>query len=221
MHLDTFQEFVEFLMANKDSTLNWPTIIIISIISLGVFTVPECITVFIKHEHSFNLKEVSLKVAISVAVNILVVWFVGPHSAIFALIFGILAALYLKNKYFDFVSDATKSAETLAKEQEQQRLKKLFKEEPYYSILEVLLYYGYISPLHKEFIESENIFNTPDEMAEKFLTMSVLTEEQLSEAKAIMNVIRREGKILTRQDALLIVAKLEERRIQNDQDSNS
>ena len=148
---------------------------------------------------------------------ILIIWSCGPKSFLFAVIFGILVSVFIMNKYVDFIKKEPYSSENIKNQQELQRLKRKFKGNPYFSILEVLLYYDYISPLHKEYIETENIFDSPEQMAEKLLTLPVLTERQLDEAKAIMNVIRMEGQILTKQDALLLVAKFEERRAVNEE----
>ena len=121
---------------------------------------------------------------------------------------GFITSLYIRNKLFSFVDQNIAADHDLKMRMELAELKNKFKNSPHYSILEVLLYYGYISSIQKETVEAENIFKTPDDMAKEFLSKPILTEDQLEEAIGIMNVIRREGKILTREEALLLIMRM-------------
>ena len=74
------------------------------------------------------------------------------------------------------------------------------------TILEILLLYGYISQNHKDIAELNNIFDTPDEIAEHLKTMYVITDEQLKEARGIMNIVRRKGRLISREEAAKILS---------------
>ena len=76
------------------------------------------------------------------------------------------------------------------------------------TILEILLLYGYISQNHKDIAEMNNLFDTPDEIAEHLKTMYVITDEQLKEARGIMNIVRRKGRLISREEAAKILSTL-------------
>jgi len=161
-----------------------------------------------KLEISFSLSDFLVECGIAFILEFILIWLYGPKVFILAIILGFVTALYVRNKLFSFIESNSVADHDLQLRMELAELKTKFKNNPYYSILEVLLYYGYISSIQKETVESENIFKTPDEMAKEFLSKPILTEDQLDEAIGIMNVIRREGKILTREEALLLIMNM-------------
>ena len=214
--MDEIKEIVEFLLQFRNTPISWFHVILAMFLSLLIFTILEIWEVKIQARRDFNFALFLCKFFISAVVIFLIVWLFGEATFIPALIFGIISSFYIQEKYFKFLTEE-ESDDEVRHNSELSRLKKEFRNNPHYSILEVLLYYGYISPLQKEYVETQNIFETPEEMAEKLLSLSALTSNQLKEAKAIMNIIRREGKVLTKQDALLLISKIEERREQNEE----
>ena len=207
------KEVVEFLLTFKDQEINFPAVLIaIAITFLSLFGFHLIRYYITKKEIYFNTVDILVKASIASFIELLIIWIFGHYVTLFAIIIGILLSLYIRNKYFGFLDQSVIANEDIKEKLELNELERKFKKTPNYSILEVLLYYGYISKLHKDFLESECIFESPDEMAVKLLERPILTETQLKEAKAIMNVIRREGKIMTREEALLLISKIEEER---------
>ncbi len=214
--IDGLKDLINFITSNSDKPLSYPHVIF----SAAVIMIGFLISMLVEYKKNKKLDMYGtlLEVGLAFVAVILIIWIVGPPSTIFAIIFAFIFAIFVRNKYFDFIHTENVHKVDTKNQNELQRLKKEFKDNPHYSILEVLLHYGYISPLQKEYVETENIFESPDEMAKRFLTMTVLTEEQLKEAKAIMNIIRMEHKILTKQDALLLISQMKER---SDKDEES
>ena len=192
--------------ANEISTIH---ITIATLVTIVIYFLLYLIRRFIlKQVDHINWWELLVKVGIAFIVEFALIWLYGEQIFIVAIVGGMLAALYVRNKVFTFIDSNSSADRDLKMRMELAELKNKFKKNPYYSILEVLLYYGYISTIQKETVEAENIFKTPDEMAREFLEKPILTEEQLDEAIGIMNVIRRENKILTREEALLLIMNM-------------
>jgi hypothetical protein len=177
---------------------------------------------------NIHVKQLLTQIAVAVPINIILLWILGSHVVIISPFVGIASSFYIKNRFFKFFDDDRASLATLQKaaqekadREEVSRLQRKFKSTPNFSILEVLLHYGYISNMHKEYVEVSDIFSTPDELSQKFLQMPILTVQQLKEAKAIMNVIRREGRIVTKKEALVIIGQIQERKVQgNDENTD-
>lgn len=214
--LEGLKDLITFITSNSDKPLSYSHVIFSALVILIGFLISMFITY--KKDRKLDIYGTLLEIGLGLVAAILIIWLVGPPSTLFAIIFAFIFAIFVRNKYFDFIHSGDVYKVDTKNQNELQRLKREFKDNPHYSILEVLLHYGYISPLQKEYVETENIFESPDEMAKRFLTMTVLTEEQLKEAKAIMNIIRMEHKILTKQDALLLISQMKER---SDKDEES
>lgn len=216
--MEVFKEAIDYFVQFRENQVDWRALILTIILSISILTSEAFWKIKIKGVTNWSFTVFICRNLISAAFIFLIIWIFGGSVFPLALFAGILMAYFIQEKYFKFLREETLvgDAQHLA---EVNRLKRLFRSNPHYSILEVLLYYGYISPSQKESLEINNIFETPEEMASKLLEMKALTPIQLKEAKAIMNLIRREGKILTRQDALLLVAQLEEGG-RNDENAN-
>ena len=76
-------------------------------------------------------------------------------------------------------------------------------------ILNVLMVYGYLSKHQHHRIKDAAIFSSSDEMVNKLLTMPILTEKELMEARVIKNMIVSEGKLISRQKALKAILERE------------
>lgn len=150
----------------------------------------------------FRVMKISFIVAvISILIHLLLgdtLFFISPLLALSSVY---LLSINKKVVFFNVYQEEKEDKEVGSME-------KLFNDFKNPSILEVLLMYGYISENHKEIVEINNIFLTPDEMVDKLKRMRVLSTAQLNEARAIMNIIRREGRIVTKQEALLLLSEI-------------
>ena len=202
-------EFLKFFLEFDTSNLS-----VLHITIAGSVTIVMYFLLFFirkygkKQDITFVFMDFLVKCGIAFLVEFVIIWLYGSRITLLSIIVGILTGVYFRNKVFTFIDSSPSAQQDLKVRSELAELKEKFKKNPHYSILEVLLYYGYISKIQKEMVESANIFKTPDEMAKEFLIKTILTEEQLEEAIGIMNVIRREGKILTREEALLLIMNM-------------
>jgi hypothetical protein len=71
-----------------------------------------------------------------------------------------------------------------------------------YDILDLLFAYEYISELQYKRVIQDSIFELPEDMVQKLLKMPVITENELKEARVIMNLMKLEGREITREEAL-------------------
>lgn len=202
-------EFLKYLEVADGANLSVVHVVLAGLITIVLYFITFFFRKFInKVTSSFEPSDFFIKCGVAFLVEIICIWIYGRKIFVFSIVIGIIVALYVRNKFFSFIDSATKTDNDLKVRMELEDLKNKFKKNPYYSILEVLLYYGYISTIQKETVEAENIFKSPDDMAKEFLSKPILTAEQLDEAIGIMNVIRREGKILTREEALLFIMNM-------------
>lgn len=77
------------------------------------------------------------------------------------------------------------------------------------NIIMILEMYGYISPNHKFKMITQSLFETPDDQVNKLLAMYVLDEKELKEAKAILNLIKLNNKLITKEEALQCISDVE------------
>ena len=205
------KDFLSFLEFFKDLNLvevDFPSVVIAAVITALIYVGLYFIRRKVNDDNT-SFKEYVLKFGFAFIVEFGLIWIYGKILFFPSIILGLLTALYFRNKVFSFLDLSPAATSDLSVKMELAELKSKFKKNPHYSILEVLLYYGYISKVQKETIEAENIFKTPDEMANELLDMPILTKEQLAEARGIMNVIRIEGKIITREEAIFHISKME------------
>lgn len=201
-------ETLEFFNKIDTHNLSFSHIAIAAFVTLAVYFFMFIIRKYFKKMSiSFSFTDFLIKCGVAFIIEFGLIWVYGPNVIILAIVIGLVVSVYVRNKLFSFIDVSEVADHDLQMRMELAELQNKFKKNPYYSILEVLLYYGYISSIQKETVEAENIFKTPDEMAKEFLSKPILTEEQLDEAIGIMNVIRRQGKILTREEALLLIMK--------------
>jgi uncharacterized membrane protein len=71
----------------------------------------------------------------------------------------------------------------------------------------ILELYGYISQNQKYKMISSSLFETPDEQVKKLLDMPVLAEEEYKEAIAILNLIRLNKRLVTKEEAMEYILK--------------
>lgn len=207
--METIEKIIEFFQKYEGQSINWLYLLIALLLFSAIYGSIEYVEVRVKNKRDLNPVSLVCQIFLSSAIVAIFNLILSGISIILGILVALPVTLLVKNKYFSFlVEEQTVAKEIKEDYAELNRLKKLFKSNPHYSILEVLLYYGYISPNQKEYVETNNIFKTPEEMAEMLLSQSVLTPDQLDEAKAIMNMVRREGRVLTKQEALLAVSKL-------------
>lgn len=87
-----------------------------------------------------------------------------------------------------------------------QKIKKLGKDNNF-NILDVLYVYDYISDYQRRKIIQSMICRNTDQMAEKLLTTYTISPEELNEAYAILNLIGLEGRIVTKEEAIMCLLK--------------
>ena len=76
------------------------------------------------------------------------------------------------------------------------------------NIIDILLLYNYISANQRKKLYEEVMFlDEPEEEVERLLEMKVLSREELNEARAIKNLIKLEGKLVSKEDAVKWIIK--------------
>lgn len=76
------------------------------------------------------------------------------------------------------------------------------------NIIDILTVYNYIGANHRRKLYESAIFAPdPEDAVKELLDMKVLTEEELSEAYAIKNLIKLKGRMVTRDEALMWIIK--------------
>lgn len=213
--MEELEKLLDTLFLIKDNSIPWVAFAIASVACLAATFLGR-----LRKIKDFGflacIKSFGVSLCIMEATSFVLLWAFGARSLPLSVAMSILAASFLENKYFSFLAHPEEAGTSSTNRSELKELEAKFKKTPNYSILEVLLHYGYIGELHKESAELSNIFEDPSDIAETFKQTPILTDQQLKEATAIMNVIRREGKILTRQEALLIVSRLKDKGGNND-----
>lgn len=76
-------------------------------------------------------------------------------------------------------------------------------------IVKILELYGYISSNQKFKMIKNSLFETTDEQIEKLLTMCVLEDKEYKEAKAILNLIKLNNRIVSKEEALKFILEQE------------
>lgn len=76
-----------------------------------------------------------------------------------------------------------------------------------FNILDVLFIYDYISDYQRRKVIQSLICESTDKMADKLLSIPTITEEELDEARAILNLIGLEGRIVTKEEAIICLLK--------------
>jgi len=77
------------------------------------------------------------------------------------------------------------------------------------NLVMVLEMYGYISANQKHKMLYQSLFETTDEQVMKLLDMYVLNEEELKEAKATLNLIKYNNRLVTKEEVLLYIKEYE------------
>jgi len=80
------------------------------------------------------------------------------------------------------------------------------------NIIDILTLYDYISLNHRrKLYESAIFFPEPEDAVCDLLEMDVLTKEELEEAYAIKNLIKLEGRLVTKEEALVWILKCQDK----------
>lgn len=72
-----------------------------------------------------------------------------------------------------------------------------------FNIIDILYLYDYITDYQRRKVIQELIYDDVSTMAERLNTIPAVNDDELREATAILNVINLEGKLLTKEEALL------------------
>ena len=216
MEIDKLQEVIDFIQKYTSREFNW---------AVTGFSVCVIILIFIAVEFSrtkskglnFNVQHMFAGAGVGVASFMLVNLIFGDLLFLFSIPVSYMIGVFVRKKYFSFTDDDTQKAENpkdaravTAQHSYVKQVMKSRKARPIQvlSVMDILLDYGYISNSQKETAEINGLFMSPDEMANQLLTTPVLSIDQLREATAIMNIIRREGRMLSREEALGILTQI-------------
>lgn len=147
----------------------------------------------------------------------------GSSHVFVSTMFGIFLGPMLMGKYVVFTKDfIKKKGKTTPKKESSDKLKKnndseemVFK--PNYDIMDLLVLYDYISKNQRDKVLVENLFVHPDKTAEKLLTKYALTQEELNEVRAILNLSKMKGYLVSKEEAINYIKEL---RRKEEEDAN-
>lgn len=167
----------------------------------------------------FNLDRLVVRTLVSIIISYICLVILGNGTVIIGVIVGCTISIFLYERFFntkplgltnqpDPVKIKKSSTTEITKKFIQDKLRK----HPNPNILDILEWYGYISINQKGKIFANNIWDSPEVMAEKFTHIPALTMREYKEAMAIMNILHMEDfKVgLSKQEALEIVTKIVE-----------
>lgn len=169
------------------------------------------IIVFIKEKSdslinsiSFSKSEFLYEILLGIMISILTVYGTQINNILSSVI-GSILGIAIHDKLFKsniVYSNSTVSSLSSTNNNLldiENRLNELRNKE-YYDILDILLIYEYISFNQYDIVIKKHLFSTPDEMVDELKLIPALTDEQLREARALINLIRIKGKLITRQE---------------------
>jgi hypothetical protein len=88
-------------------------------------------------------------------------------------------------------------------------------------IVSILELYGYISANQRFKMISSSLFESSDQMVNKLLEMSALTEDELKEATAILNLIKLNKRIITKEEALKYIIKYNQKKATSEEEGGN
>lgn len=149
--------------------------------------------------------------ALMVLAEIVLEFFVGNIPAIIPIItFFLVNILFLlKDKeLFNMFNTKNNSNSDLSKDV-LDKIKKIGKKHANeLNILDVLYIYDYITDYQRRRVMQDLIYENIDNMAEYLTERPAVTDEELKEARAILNIITINDKFITKEEAMLYLVKL-------------
>lgn len=216
MELNDFYEIIEkikvsFMSANTDYRLLFVNIAVLIILMSMYYDIKvDDILVKAKYLTIFSVSSVII---------FLLHLFIGDIIIFIPLFVFFSLQILLKINKFKFLSflneeddeieenlPSTNSPPLTNNDETLQKIKKLGKDNNF-NILDVLYVYDYISDYQRRKIIQSMICRNTDQMAEKLLTTYTISPEELNEAYAILNLIGLEGRIVTKEEAIMCLLK--------------
>lgn len=216
MELSDFYEIIEkikvsFMSANTDYRLLFVNIAVLIILMSMYYDIKvDDILVKAKYLTIFSVSSIII---------FLLHLFIGDIIIFIPLFVFFSLQILLKINKFKFLSflneeddeieenlPSTNSPPLTNNDETLQKIKKLGKDNNF-NILDVLYVYDYISDYQRRKIIQSMICRNTDQMAEKLLTTYTISPEELNEAYAILNLIGLEGRIVTKEEAIMCLLK--------------
>lgn len=212
MDLSNFYEFLEkikesFISANTDYRLLFINIAVLIILMSMYYDIKvDDILIKAKYLTIFSISSVII---------FLLHLFIGDIIIFIPLFVFFGLQMILKIKKFKFLTEENEENDEelpstnnipSTTDETLQKIKKLGKDNNF-NIIDVLYIYDYISDYQRRKIIQSMICKNTDQMAEKFLTTYTISPEELDEAYAILNLIGLEGRIVTKEEAIMCLLK--------------
>jgi hypothetical protein len=200
------------------SAIDKTEIVICILVIIAFFATYEVIKT--KTGGQFELEKLVVRILAAIIISYLCLALFGPGTVILDALIGLGVTFFLYAKFFniqqpfvvnpDPINNPVKIRKTTVTEITKKYIQDRLNKHPNPTILDILEWYGYISINQKGKIFSNNIWETPEKMAEMFIDLPALTEREYKEAIAIMNVLHMDDfKIgLSKQEALEIVTRI-------------
>ena len=218
--IDTLSQIVEFIQNIHGNEVNQVCYLALVFIVFIVSIMKEANDLKKGLDKDFNLVESFMHTIIGGTLGCCLLYLMGGVSFPFSTAIGCIAGIVVYDKYI--VSVGNQQVVIKIDNEHHDEVRKPAKDIPEehadfsgldkdgnYDILDTLFAYGYISKNHYQKILRQSLFETPDEMAKKLLEMRVLTDCELQEARAIMNLNRLENRHITKEEALKYLIEYE------------
>lgn len=227
MNLNQFYDLLEKIRVTYESnTMNYEVLVL----NLIVLTFVICMYYNITIKEIINEKRYIVITLVNIAITFLLQLFLGNIKIFPSLFsfFGINLVIFLKDKeLFKIFSKTQQNNNNNTNSDQQQKQNsisakivnntainkdmnaKMIKlgKTSNFNIIDVLFLYDYISDYQRRKVIQLLLCESTDQMADTLLTTFILTEDELKEAKAILNLIGLEGRIVTKDEAILCLLK--------------
>lgn len=211
--MDGIKELIEYLINLEGKTTN--PFIYITLVLLELILISLRELVINKKPMTSILNDVIIQVVIAGLVGCLALHLMGPWVLPFAIGGGVVAAIFIYRKLTATLPEGDTEIPNPSKEipsEQPAQFDKIDKDITSYDILDILYAYGYISEGHYKRVIEESIFETDaDEIVDRLLKMPVVTNEQVKEARVIMNLIRLYGRVVSREEAVRYMIEHEDK----------
>lgn len=210
MDLSNFYEFLEKV---KESFISVDTDYRLLFINIAVLIILMSMYYDIKVDDILIKSKYLTIFSISSVITFLLHLFIGDIIIFIPLFVFFGLQMVLKIKKFKFLTEeneeelpSTNNIPSTTNDETLQKIKKLGKDNNF-NIIDVLYIYDYISDYQRRKIIQSMICKNTDQMAEKLLTTYTISPEELDEAYAILNLIGLEGRIVSKEEAIICLLK--------------
>lgn len=220
--IELMDQVAEIINNSKDTSI-WSHIIA-NIITCMFFLFRGIVT---EQENPFVKKKMTLRIInriiIALPINVIALFAFGDIAMLLVPIFGILGSTYVYGKFFNNKNEIKERESPVGddKKSKDEEIDKDIEIDDYSTdpnlttipealknvhyknidIITVLDQYGYISTNQRYKLVLESLYETPDQMVNKLLTMSAITQLELNEARAILNLMDLRKRVVTKEEA--------------------